>query len=82
MQVVTLGGAICIFCCKTISYIPTLQKYLVKIFNCNVRKKFSCNYVFLLLTLNLDFEEMMFNNLMRFKNKLKNKHHQKLENKN
>ncbi len=67
MQVVTLGVQFAFFVCKSISYIPTLQKYLVKIFNCNVRKKFSCNYVFLLLTLNLDFEEMMFNNLMRFK---------------
>ncbi len=67
MQVVTLVGQFAFFVCKSTSYFPTLQKYLVKTFNYNVRKKFSCNYVFLLLTLNLDFEEMMLKNLMRFK---------------
>ena len=62
MQINPYGDWFAFFVCKTSTYPPTLLKSVVKIINCNVLKKFSCNYVFLLLTINLDFEEMMLNN--------------------
>ena len=65
MQINPLGAWFAFFVCKTSTYSPTLLKSVVKIINCNVLKKFSCNYHFLLLTINLDFEEMMLNNSKR-----------------
>lgn len=55
MQIVPSRVRFAFFGYKTISYIATPRESLVKTFNCNVLKKFSCICLLLLLTLNLDF---------------------------